>query len=203
MKNIYPNESSEEFFERKNRRHAIWKSEAEYKAFVLDFAGGGQLLNRFEVAMEATAKYLVKNTDLGVIDDKLIKKVKNELDELESITIDQKTREVQRNQKQDILKVMNCLKKYSEEKNIECNFVILMASQFNSGFSKPDFSATNIVFKTIDGEKIAKFGDIGSSLNAKEKQRSSFFYLFYKRKDCENTDIDNDEICKRLFKEFF
>lgn len=203
MKNIYPNELSEEYFERKNRRHAIWKSEAEYKAFFLGFSGTGQLLDHFENAMEKTAKYLVKNTDLGVIDDKLIERVKSELEELESIVIDSsRTKDVQKSQKQDILKVMNCLKEYSQEKDIEFNFVILMASQFNSGFSKPDFSDTNIVFKAFDGEKIYKFGKIVSSLDAKVKQRTSFFYLFYKRNDIENSDIDNAEICKRLFKAF-
>lgn len=205
MKNIYPNELSEEYFERKNRRHAIWKSEAEYKAFFLDFAGIGQLLTRFEKAMENTAMYLIKSTDQWVIDDKLIEKIKKEIKEikeLEDIKLGEKTKNVLINLKQDILKVINCLKKYSEEKDIEYNFVILMASQFNSGFSKPDFSATNIVFKTADGEKIAKFGDVVSSLNAREKARNSFYYLFYKRKDSENSDIDNAEICRRLFLEF-
>ena len=41
-------------------------------------------------------------------------------------------------------------------------------------------------------------------LKAKEKQRENFFYLFYKRDpdaDTEEIDIDNQEICKRLFKE--
>ncbi len=50
----------EEFFERKKRRHPIWKSEAEYKAFFLQLTGKGALLENFEKAMEATAKYLTK-----------------------------------------------------------------------------------------------------------------------------------------------
>lgn len=201
MKNIYSNELSEEYFERKNRKHPVWKSEAEYKAFFLDFTKGGQLLDNFEKAMEATAKYLIKSTDSWVIDNNLVIKIEKELKELETIELSEMTKNVQIKQKKDILKVMNCLKSYSEEKNIEFNFVILMASQFNSGFSKPDFSSTNIVFKTTEGEKIAKFGDIASSLDAKEKDRNSFFYLFYKRKDGEDSDIDNDEICKRLFRQ--
>ncbi|MFL0194427.1 HD domain-containing protein [Clostridium sp. WILCCON 0269] len=202
MKNIYSNELSEEYFERKNRRHPIWKSEAEYKAFFLGFTKGGELLIEFEKAMEATANYLIKSTDSWVIDDKLIKKIKNELKELETIELDEMTKNVQKRQKKDILKIMNCLKEYSEQKNIEYNFIILMASQFNSGFSKPDFSAINIMFKTACSEKIAKFGDIASSLNAKEKERNNFFYLFYKRKNSEDSDIDNAEICKKLFMEF-
>ena len=76
-----------------------------------------------------------------------------------------------------------------------------MASQFNSGFGKADFSSTNIVFQTKEGEKVAKVGDIVTSLQAKERERDNFFYLFYKRKpgvDEDAADIDNQEICKRL-----
>ena len=79
-----------------------------------------------------------------------------------------------------------------------------MASQFNSGFGKPDFSATNISFQTKEGEKIASVGKIVSAIKAKEKDRDNFFYLFYKRKDnpdVNSNDIDNQEICKRLFKD--
>lgn len=204
IKNVFPNDLGKEFFERKERRHPIWKSEAEYKAFILDLASGGSILNEFETAMSQTAKYLIKSTDSWVINDALISKLKKEIDELNrSFNGDEETRKVQLEDKTKILKVVLSLNKYSEEKKIDCNFVILMTSQFNSGFGKPDFSAINIVFETSKGEKVAKFGDIVSSLNAKEKNRDNFFYLFYKRKndDIDHTDIDNQEICKRLFKD--
>ena len=157
MKNVFPIELSKEFFERRERRHPVWKSEAEYKAFILELATGGRLLDNFVEAMSVTAKYLVKSTDSWVIDDALIS-----------------------------------------------NFIILMASQFNSGFGKADFTATKIAFQTRDEEKLAKVGDIVSSLNAKGGNRDNFFYLFYKRKagaDMGNADIDNQEICKKLFKD--
>ena len=36
----------------------------------------------------------------------------------------------------------------------------------------------------------------------KEKDRDNFFYLFYKRSmDVDDYDIDNQEICKKLFKD--
>lgn len=61
---------------------------------------------------------------------------------------------------------------------MECKFVILMASQFNSGFGKADFASINIGFKTKKGEKLKKFGEIASSIIGKERERDSFFYLF-------------------------
>ncbi len=204
MKNVFPNELGEEIFERRKRKHPVWKSEAEYKAFFLTMAKGGSLLQEFESAMSVTAKYLIKSTDSWVIDDKLINKLEIEIQDIKKMDLDSETKKVQLKDKEKILKVMYSLQKYAKQKHIECNFIILMASQFNSGFGKTDFSGINIVFKTREGEKIEKFGEIASSLQAKERDRDNFFYLFYKRnEDAWNSsdDIDNQELCKKLFLE--
>lgn len=44
MKNVFPNELSAEYFRRVDRRHPVWKSEAEYKAF-LKVAKGGEIVS--------------------------------------------------------------------------------------------------------------------------------------------------------------
>lgn len=204
MKNMFNTELSQEYFERRQRRHPVWKSEAEYKVFLLNLAKGGTLLDEFEKAMSVTANYLVRSTDAWVIDDDLIKKLEKERERIYKEDMDQETRKVQLEDKERILKVMHALQSYADDKQMKCNFVVLMASQFGSGFGKADFTETNVVFQTKEGEKTAKFSDIVSSLKAKEKQRENFFYLFYKRDpdaDTEEIDIDNQEICKRLFKE--
>lgn len=204
IKNVFPNDLGKEFFERRERKHPVWKSEAEYKAFILELASGGTLLQDFEAAMSVTAKYLIKSTDSWVIDDALISRLEKEIEQIKSMfPDDDETRKVQVKDKAKILKVMHSLQSYAKEKDLECSFVILMASQFNSGFGKADFPEINVVFKTKEGEKIAKFGDIVSSLKAKDRDRDNFFYLFYKRKNDVNlssVDIDNQEICKKLFK---
>ena len=204
MKNMFNTELSQEYFERRQRRHPVWKSEAEYKVFLLNLAKGGTLLDEFEKAMSVTANYLVRSTDAWVIDDDLIKKLEEERERIYKEDMDQETRKVQLEDKERILKVMHALQSYADDKQMKCNFVVLMASQFGSGFGKADFTETNVVFQTKEGEQTAKFSDIVSSLKAKEKQRENFFYLFYKRDpdaDTEEIDIDNQEICKRLFKE--
>ena len=204
MKNMYNSELSQEYFERRERRHPVWKSEAEYKVFLLDLASGGTLLEEFEKAMSVTANYLAKSTDSWVIDDTLIKKLEEERERINKEDMDQETRKVQLEDKERILRVMHSLQGYARDKQMKCNFVVLMASQFGSGFGKADFTATNVVFQMKDGEKIEKFSKIVSSLNAKEKQRENFFYLFYKRDadaDTEEIEIDNQEICRKLFKD--
>lgn len=203
MKNMFPSELCTEYFERRDRRHPVWKSEAEYKAFVLDFAKGGKLLEEFESAMSVTAKYLSKSTDSWVIDEALIEKLEKEYEELLDIPMEgnEQTKLVQLDNKKRILKVVRFLKKFAKEKDIECNFVILMASQFNSGFGKPDFSKTIITFREQEKEKNAKVGEIVSSIEAKNRDRDNFFYLFYKRKTDASVEIDNQELCIRLFKD--
>ena len=70
-------------------------------------------------------------------------------------------------------------------------------------FGKPDFSDTNISFPMGDGEeKVAKVGEIVSSLSAKGKDRDDFFYLFYKRDDSSDIELESQELCRILIREF-
>ena len=39
-------------------------------------------------------------------------------------------------------------------------------------------------------------------MESKEIDREKFYYLFYKRPEGENVELDNLELCKRLLKEF-
>lgn len=201
MKNVYPNEMSEEYFERRLRRHPIWKSEAEYTAFFLEEIGGGRALESFENAMDSTASYLMKSTDSWVIDEEMVTKLEREVQEIESLELDAASKKAQKSTKNQILKVVKILKTYAEEKNIECSFVLLKTSQFASGFGKPDFSKTRIVFSAAQGDFPAKV-NVVSSLEAKERYREKFYYLFYKRPEGEQVELDNLELCKRFLKEF-
>ena len=203
MKNVFPDELSKEYFERRERRHPLWKSEAEYKAYFMALTEGGKILENFEKAMELTVEYLLKNSDSGIISDTLIQKVKKDLANIDSKELSPKTKEVQKRDKISILNVMTCLMDYAKENDLECDFVILKASQFNSGFSKIDFSMTKIVFKTTHGYMSTDFSMVASSYKAKKKDRDNFFYLFYNRKDGKESAIDKDSICRKLLQKFF
>ena len=203
MKNKFSNELSKEYFERKERRHPVWKSEAEYKSLILRKVSAGNLLDKFEEAMNQTANYLMKNTGTWVIDNKLIEKLENENKKVKNDTnLDIKTKETQLKSKEKILKILHSLQEYANENQIECNFVILTAKQFYSGFGKADFSRINIIFRTKNENKIEKFGEIVSSLEAKDKTRNNFSYLFYKRPKDYNIELDSEDICNKLIKKF-
>lgn len=203
MKNVFPNELSSEYFRRIDRRHPVWKSEAEYKAFFLEKTSGGEILKEFETAMAATAKYISGRSDIWHINEELVNTIKSELQEIDNQDLDEMSKTVQKRDKEKILKVVNCLQRYALEKNIEYDFIIIKSTQFNSGFGKTDFSDTNIVFPMGNGEeKVAKVGKIVSSLNARVKDRDDFFYLFYKRDNNNDTQLESRELCTLLIREF-
>lgn len=77
-----------EYFDRKKRRHPLWKSEAEYKAFFLGASSGGSIIDSLEASMKATAEYLSKNTDNWVINDALVSTIESELQDLPESTLD-------------------------------------------------------------------------------------------------------------------
>lgn len=130
MKNVFPSQLSNEFFERRYRRHPVWKSEAEYKAFFLGVSSGGKLLESFENAMDATAKYLGGNSEIWSIEEKLIKKIEGEIAEIDQLELDSITKKAQKADKENILKVTRCLKKYNVEIDIQELCKILMKEFF-------------------------------------------------------------------------
>ena len=201
-KQCYENKFVSEYFERDLRRHPLWKSEAEYKAFFLDRVSGGDVIDLLEDAMEAATKYLSKNTMNWVIDEKLLCSLEEELKNLNTKNIDENTKKSQQNDKQKILKVVTCLNKYARSIGYTGDFVLLMSSQFNSGFSKPDFSQTKIVFTVTPTIKVAKFGDKISSLAGISSERANFFYLYYKRDTDEEATPNIYDLCKELLREF-
>ena len=183
-----------EYFSRKDRRHPIWKSEAEYKAYWDSIDN----LDRVESVMEDLTKYLKTETNEWIINDNLKFKLEDEIKKLEvSKNIKAETREEQLRNKRIFLRIVDCLKQYAIEKKIEFNFVIISASQFTSGFGKTNFSKTKIAF-TNCGKTIQKdFGKIVTSFDATKRERERFFYLYHTKGIRENL-IDIAELCKRM-----
>jgi len=191
-----------EYFERRERRHPLWKSEAEYKAFFQDYIGGGIVLTNLESAMETTAKYLSKSASNWVISKDLITALESDLNELTEAKLDERTKQAQKKEKQDILKVVETLVQYGEEIGYKEDFVLLKSSQFSSGFSKPDFSAIKIVFPTASEPKIVNFGEKISSLIGLNQGDNKFFYLYYKRSNPDTPVFEITRLRTQLFQKF-
>lgn len=185
MKQICTDRLSFEFFDRRQRRHPLWKSEAEYRAFVEDLSSQGTFNNKFNYAMELTANYLEGCSGVSAINKEVIARLEQELRNLQDKNLSEDDRKTQEKDKQIILRVMKTLENFAEENkdDVECDFVLLQANQFTSGFGKPDFDNINIVFDTGDGIETRKFGKITNTLKSSDNASKHFYYLFYKRKN--------------------
>lgn len=196
-------ELSKEYFARQNRRSTLWKTEAEYKAFFLDRINGGTVLDDLEKALANTEKYLRKNSDGWIVTDETIKALEKDIDKIETNEeeiVDKVTIEEQKKTKKQVLKVMKCLQNYSISKEEACDFVILEADQFYSGFNEIDFNNINIIFPCKNGTKVEKFNKVVTSLRGRNRPRDNFFYIFYKRSVVEK--FVKEEICDQLVKAF-
>lgn len=185
-----------EFFSRTERRHPLWKSAAEYKAyFVMPYGEGGEMMAKLISALGETEKYLKKFTDSWVIKPEIIKNLEEELvyieKELEQATTLSQKRSfsTQKGTKKLILAIMKCLQEYAEGK--DCDFIILNANEFYSGFNKDEFEKIQIEF--ID--KHYEFKDVVSKLSSDKTKADKFFYLFYKK----NKELKKAELCQKLY----
>ncbi len=191
-----------EFFARNKRRHPLWKSESEYKAY-LSLPYGGIALNKLETALDLTEKYVRKYTDSWIINDDIIKKVEDEIKKIQESKddgVDEKSKNKQLKSKNAMLSLMKCMKQYSEECDCLCSFVILKASQFYSGFNKNEFENISIVFPKKESDNFHKFKKVVSTLTSAEDNSKEFFYLYFNPNDCKN--FNKEEFCKRLYTTF-
>lgn len=108
-KNAFPSEFSEEFFDRNKRRHPVWKSEAEYKAYIEGISTGGKYK---EYLIEQFKKELEKSQDTPNSDPKQFKAIKRKLS------------------------LCYYLKNYVAERDLPFDFIIIPTNMFISNFSK-------------------------------------------------------------------
>lgn len=106
---------------------------------------------------------------------------------LETTTTNKENMEAMVAEKEKHLQWLKVLKTFAEEQNMDFDFVILKANQFNSGFAKDVFARIRIEFNTLS--RPCFFGKVTNTLKAEKSYREKFFYLFYRRK-AEDNKID-------------
>ena len=186
MKNCCDDSLIEEYFARNKRRHPLWKSESEYKAIFKSFSRDN--FEELENEFEELAKYLNYNNMSSVINDQALLALNEDIAksefELKSVNQENKTLakrfEKQIEQKRKHLKWLSCLKKFADDQDIDFDFVIIKADQFNSGFGKMAFDEVEIYFPDIPATP--KFKEIANTLSSLKSTRDKFFYIFYRRR---------------------
>lgn len=184
-KNIYHDELSNEFFERNKRRHPVWKSEEEYKAYIGNLSTGGELKETFLDCMQSFNESKVADYPIPmVINDALIAKFEKELQEAEILK--SANRNVIAIQRQ--LAVCRYLRKYVTERDIPFDFIIIPTNMFNSNFSKKYLGEVKIVFGEDSQLKVCNLSRVCNLLKADSGDKD-LYYLFYRRKE-QNRDDD-------------
>ncbi len=183
MKSHYSDNSLiKEYFQRKERRHPVWKSEAEYRLLFEKQPGtNGEIFRKLQESLNAMVNYL-ENTDKGIIDNNLGEDLKLELDRLQCQEgLDDETRARQIDEKNSILKTVKCLlgKKAGCGKD---GCVLLKADQFSSGFRKfttvdPTCEIRIVVNNDRQDESVS-FNELVVSLDSRTKSCKDLFYLY-------------------------
>lgn len=195
MKNIVGGTLVDEFFNRNVRRHPIWKSEPEYKAFISSTLSDASL----KVTMNNLINFVKNKSNALTINKEIVESIEKEINETErNSQLDRPMKTILIKEKRSMFNLAKFLVNYAVSNNLhDCDFVALTASQFNSGFSKPDFSNINIVFNSNEELYVKKFKDVASPLSSFKVEGEKFFYLFYKRGN-NFEDINKKDFCIKL-----
>ncbi len=196
MKNVCSDETTKEYFNRQNRRHPIWKSEAEYKSLFYCRSGeDSDITNFIEKEIDDLAQYVLNITGKDTIDESTIAACKKQIEELkrklnEAAKKEPGKEETSKKEKDEVtkllkdaqkhLKMLECMRKITKKSGVIFDLLILRANQFNSGFLKEEFSHIPILFP--DRNCTNDFGKIVNSINAEKTEKNEFFYIFYRRK---------------------
>ena len=193
----------DEYFSRNLRRHPLWKSEAEYSAYIGNNFDG-ESFKEFKRKISETEEYVRKYSDGWVINDRVLEKLEDEIEAIKNSAetgVDDASKNRQIKSKTSILHIMKCLKECSRVHKCEFDFVILKAGQFYSNFNKKEFGNIQIKFhgmKNKDG--IFKIDDIISTLSAPDSTKEDFFYLYYKKDS--DVEFNKEKFCKTLYSQF-
>lgn len=204
MKNVCSDETTKEYFNRQNRRHPIWKSEAEYKSLFYCRAGAdSDITNFIEKEIDDLSKYVINITGKDTIDESTIEALNKQIEELNS-----KLKGGRKKQKEEVAKllkeakkhlsVLKCMYDITVKSGVVFDLLILRASQFNSGFVKKEFAQLPILFP--DRNRTNDFGKIVNSINAEKTEKNDFFYIFYRRESCgeQKKSIDAEALVQGL-----
>ena len=194
-KNKYSDETSQELFDRNKRRHPVWKSEAEYKAYIdecLSESDHRLLTECMRSFIECeTPEYPVPQ----VINDDTLKKCQDEYEEAVANSVGH-TKAMRRK-----IAVCKYLKKYSEEHGFPFDYLVLPASMFSSDFSKDNLKKTLIKFEGKEPLELKLVCNILLS-SEYDKEDSNMYYLYYRRSE-ESDDLSGEignikEFCEGL-----
>ncbi len=192
-KNVFSDELSQELFDRNRRRHPVWKSEAEYEAYIRSI-GTDEEKDLFKACMDSfNASNIPAHPVPLIINESLLKKFETELVEgkRQNKSIKALTRKVN---------ACKYMYQYSREHGMPFDYLIIPTSMFSSSFSKENLRKVLVNF---DGKRPKMLKEVCRLLSAERlEDTKDFYYLFYRRGE-QTTEFsgridDVGEFCKGL-----
>lgn len=171
MKNLNTNKYTSEYFDRRLRKHPLWKTEAEFQAV---FANQKNIIEPVVEVLKML--YQSQSTTVIEINDKCYQSIVSEQKEIEDMmkSNNELTSNYDSITKQ--IKLMDIFKDFSVKQDIDFDFVILYASQFASSFKKPEFGEMLFEFPSLTENH--KFSDISNVLKQSDSNWDEYFYIF-------------------------
>lgn len=172
-KNVFSDSLSKELFDRDKRRHPVWKSEAEYKAYIDSMFSSSWYREEFVLCMNSFIGESKSDHPVPiVINEDYLKRLKGNLKKAAGNRqlVDNITRNIN---------VCEYLEAYAKKHHFHFDYVVVPTSFFTSNFSKEHLNKVLIDF---DGKNPVKLEEVCSLLSAdKAKDIKDFYYLFYRR----------------------
>lgn len=183
MKRFCKDELSFEYFARNKRRHAVWKSEAEFRAlFDAKVGDASKTSQKLERDFESLADYCQQKTGVPIVNEQIFTILEEERQNAE---IAQQNQEIPDDEYDDIIAGLdskkqwaNFLKEKASELKIEFDFLIIFQKKFSSSF-KSSIGDILIEFPNV-GDGVFKLNNVIDTLQTDSKRKSNFFHIFYK-----------------------
>lgn len=172
-----------EYFARNERKSAVWKSEAEFRALFQKRIGDAtDSILGLEKDFEELAKYCQDKTGCPIVNDAIFEILnKEDADANEALQKD----EIDQDGYEDIISGdatkrhwAKILIELAEKLELERDFMIIFQKKFSSSF-KATVGDILIWFPNVE-DGVVQLGKVVATLGATAERKSNFFHIFYK-----------------------
>ena len=183
MKNLEDSSFADEYYGRRYRKHPIWKSEAEFQAI---FLGQEKLLSIIEAEINSLVTHLRSLGLPFIINELSLRECRKDLGDNEILL--SKTSDCSEKKKLEIsiatrkqhVRFMEIWEGFAREMDVDFEFLIIHADQFNSNFRKQELGNLKILLPELHNP--CKFEDVSNVLKAQKSKGEKFFFVYYARK---------------------
>ena len=183
MKNLEDSSFADEYYGRRYRKHPIWKSEAEFQAV---FLGQEKLLSIIEAEINSLVTHLRSLGLPFIINELSLRECRKDLGDNEILL--SKTSDCSEKKKLEIsiatrkqhVRFMEIWEGFAREMDVDFEFLIIHADQFNSNFRKQELGNLKILLPELHNP--CKFEDVSNVLKAQKSKGEKFFFVYYARK---------------------